>query len=541
MYEGMKKIYSFFLFLLVLAVAPPAAKASDILVGLGTEVTALDQLTEGTRIVLYCSGRGGYVKSIGDYKIGLRQLETSTPASGYFLWTVTNLQTTDTGVTFRLKDADGGFMSNFDGSRIATTSPESTAGVFTATAGTESGFWSITDARGIYFNGNAVASGGENFVGWHEAGGSSNYKIYLPEVEDMRTISSTFFCMDKSVRSTVRTADGRDLVITTATLVGDTVQMPEHEALLYYSLEEYEDPDGELLPAGVPYVAGPDSPDELYFVLYFRPWLTVTLNCVTATDARVFFTKTVRVPVGGILPLPTQKEVGRGYWLTSTEYENYVVTEDETITLVYEEGDALPVRTTTIVDGAFAPGTRFYNLRLNGRYVFAGSSDPQVKVTSSLPDDDDSYRWAFVKGGKDGSVMVYNKLWGAGVAMSATGSDNATPILMAEPSDGANAVFEVKDNGDGFCLVYVDTPHASMNLFGNGAELKLWNSSYSLTDGNNRFEFVELPLEGDITGIGAVQGAERAAGGAVYDLGGRRVAQPRRGVYIRGRRKVFVK
>ena len=80
-----------------------------------------------------------------------------------------------------------------------------------------------------------------------------------------------------------------------------------------------------------------------------------------------------------------------------------------------------------------------------------------------------------------------------------------------------------------------------MNLFGNGAELKLWNSSYSLTDGNSRFEFVELPLEGDITGIGAVQGAERAAGGAVYDLGGRRVAQPRRGVYIRGRRKVFVK
>lgn len=301
-------------------------------------------LPRARSVVFFCSGRGGYVKSIGNHKVGLRTLETGTPASAAYLRTVCNVEPQADGVKFQLRANDGGLMTNFDGSRRVNTDPKSTAGTFTLTQGTSGGYWSIRDANGMYFNGDGVSGGGENFCGWNEAGGSSDYKVYFPEVKDAKLIKTTFFCMNRATMSPIRTADGDDLILSGKFLTGETVTFPTDDALHYYDLVQYEDGEGELHPASEPCVLPGDAEDEQDFILYYDPWPTVIIECVVGEgeDARVFYTKTVRVAKGDILPLPTKAEIGRGYDLLSTEYDNYVVQGDEVITLRYEAVDPLP-------------------------------------------------------------------------------------------------------------------------------------------------------------------------------------------------------
>ncbi len=501
----MKKIYSFLLVLLAFATGMPTTKAADILVDLGTAVADLSQLQEGSKVVFYNNGRQGYLMESNDNTLGLRQLETGTPASGAFIWTVTNLQQTAGGVQFQLAGASGGKMSNFSGNPLkATTAAGSEAGTFTVTVSdAANGLYNIADANGQYFNGNPVAQGGENFVGWGATGGNSNYKIYLPEIENKLTVPVTFYCVDQATGSPIQTASQTDLIITALVVPGDTVAFPTHASLQYYTLMEYDAPDGDTYAAGTPFVLDETTEESVDFTLYYEAWPTVTINCVTGNgaDAELFFTKTVRLEKGSILTLPTASEIGRGYKLLTTDYNDYTVTQDEVITLVYEKVEVpLPVKTTTIADGQFAEGTTFYNMKSNGWYAYAQPAEAQVKMAQSVDQNmADNFQWAFVRG-EEGSVVIYNKARGAGVAVTAANSNEATPILMSEITDGVNAYFEFKDNGDGFNLVYQGTPHASISRHGGGqnTDLKFWNNAGSLNDANCRFVFERVLTDEEI-------------------------------------------
>lgn len=534
----MKQLY-FFLTVVLSMLMSLQARADEVLAGLGSELSAPAQLTEGTTVVFYCAGRGGYVKSIENHKVGLRTLETGTPASAAYLWTVCNVEPQADGVKFQLRANDGGLMTNFDGSRRVNTSPGNTAGTFTLTAGTSGGYWSIRDANGMYFNGDAVSGGGENFCGWNEAGGSSDYKIYLPEVKDVRLINTTFFCLDRVTMTPIRTADGDDLILSGRFLTGETVTFPTDDALRYYDLVQYEDGEGELHPASEPCVLPDDAEDEQDFILYYQPWPTVVIECVVGEgeDARVFYSKTVRVAKGDILPLPTKAEIGRGYNLLSTEYDNYVVRGDEVITLVYETVDTFPVKATTIVDGKLAPETQYYYINMDGHYLLATRSNPNLRIVDVDPTGKKTHMWAFVKGKADNSVIVYNRILGAAKAMTAAGTTNETQVTMAAPSARNNAEFELKDNGNGYTLVYTGTAHVCMTIYNHGTYIKMWNDAEGLTSSDCRMIFEPVVEE---TGIDDVTEGGASADDAVYDLSGRRVAHPGKGIYIRGGHKVVL-
>lgn len=103
------------------------------------------------------------------------------------------------------------------------------------------------------------------------------------------------------------------------------------------------------------------------------------------------------------------------YTFVSMDYSG-TVTEDKTVTIEYTKN--YPFETTTIVDGQFAAGTKWYMNKIHpgqDKYWQYVANDVIVNATPSYTDDD-AYQWCFTGNTVDG-FKIYNKKAGANVMM----------------------------------------------------------------------------------------------------------------------------
>lgn len=475
----MKKIYSL-LCAFVAMLCASTASASDVVTSVGTAVTDIAQLTEGTKVLFYQNSFGGYLKENSSNGLDLTaDIELGAIASGDYIWTVSHVQNTGDGVSLWLTSNRGNHIATFtdynDGYSRYRTTTGAEAGTYTITPDASGAdLFNIGDVNGVYFNGQA----GPKFVGWNSAGGNSCYKIYIPEIEDKTSVTVTIACFNM--------ADNEQIQVESSLHAPGTVlSMPVIE---HYSFVMGMDPSGDMFEEPT-YTVTEDDPQELS--VYYEQWPYITINCVDEQGNPLRDSYSFYAEKGSKLQLP---DVGIGYELVNEKYADYTITADEVITLVYRQAEnPFPFETTTIVDGNFAEGTKFYLMRVADYYAYAPEDEAQAKVSTEYDAEDDAYLWAFTGNINDG-VTIYNKAKGTTMSLYAANSANATPLEM-QSNESNKTTFDIKVNTNGgFCIIYHGTDNVSISRFGGqqNVDLKFWAAGASLSDANCNFTFVNL-------------------------------------------------
>ncbi len=217
-----------------------------------------------------------------------------------------------------------------------------------------------------------------------------------------------------------------------------------------------------------------------------------------------------------------------------------VGTADTTIVLHYN-ADPLPFEATTVADGAFAADTKWYGMLFNGGYLTY--NDGKLVLTADAAELTDNMLWAFT-GDLANGYCIYNKSVGAAQALYV---DMATIDNFVAPVMAANGTpFALGKGWNGVVSMYVSVeqegsiiPLALNNFEGKG-EIVFYSGEYieqCLSDENSHIDFIDSD---DTSSIDSVV-AEGAGKGAIYDLSGRVVVNPAKGIYIQNGKKVILK
>ena len=168
---------------------------------------------------------------------------------------------------------------------------------------------------------------------------------------------------------------------------------------------------------------------------------------------------------------------------------------------VQEEG--IPFLTTRIIDGKFAPSTRWYTMDIrSGKLLQATDERILCAPADTLTR---SHLWCFT-GSKAQGYTIYNYAYGTGYAAHAASSDNRTLVRMekAEAGDGGSSLFLVSQNASGgINLYYPGNASSCWNDFGNEGYIALWNDGNAPSDGGSSIVFCEcdpslLPAEPEV-------------------------------------------
>lgn len=511
----MRKVYFFFSLLLAFFGAA-SVQAEDVVTAIGSPITSLSQLSEGARVLIYCQGqidpahyeygtRSAFVKEQTDGSMVLsRQLELDASSNVAFIWTVEGL--TDQGdgtISVKLKGNSGNYVTTFSGNN-AQGQTGTSADVFTIEPNAEAGdtIFGIKDVNGIYFNGkNIDGQGGmgdpATFVGWSEAGGNSNYMIYLPTLEDKDLLSVSLTCLTTEWEP----IPGYEETIEKVATAGEVLTAPE---IPNHTFNRAEDANtGEEVE--FPYTVEDNA--ELF--LYYEPWPYVTLNLVDEDGNPIAASVEGYYEPGSTLVIPNVF----GYELVNTEYEGYVVNEDDIITLIFRKG-GLPFVPTTVADGEFADGTKWYTMKIRSTKYLQYAEGGAVNCVSSVDTDDESILWCFT-GNETEGYKIYNKAAGAGMILWAASSANAEALVMTEESSATEPnTFELGGNGDGFYFKLFGTSNSYANDFGGEGILKFWSSDAGISDAGSRIVFTEYdPIAMALAAYASYLSTEDCVGG----------------------------
>lgn len=208
--------------------------------------------------------------------------------------------------------------------------------------------------------------------------------------------------------------------------------------------------------------------------------------------------------------------------------------------------------TTKIVDGNFAEGTSWYTIQIGqqGYVLFdnAGASYIPLNVTAIDPEND-AHLWCFVGNDEDG-YKLYNKQAGASKVLAAptammgkTGADSH-PIMQPESAlpQGYIALWNFEDSDD---LGSTDVAYAYMYEVGYNSnkvnnrddKLAFWNEG---ADAGSTLQ-IRFAMKSPVVGVDNIFTDDADAPLLIYDLMGRRVATPDRGLYIINGKKVYIK
>lgn len=193
----MKKIYSF-LMACVLGASALTATAERVVTAMtdrGSQLTSVDQLSQGKKVLFRATSRDGYLFE-NENKLWLSRGVPSSGTSSYYLFTVDTFEKSGEQAIITLKTPQNFFIPTLVSGNSPTINAESTAMQFTLTRANTQGaavgdtIWYIQDLNGMYFNGNQLVNNSAlfgtygTFAGWNEAGGNSQYQIFLPEVTE---------------------------------------------------------------------------------------------------------------------------------------------------------------------------------------------------------------------------------------------------------------------------------------------------------------------------------------------------------------------
>lgn len=198
----MKKIYSFLMACVLgaSALTATAERTVTAMTNRGPAVTSLDQITPGKKVLFRATSRDGYlfenVFSNNENKLWLSRGVPSSGTSSYYLFTVATYNNEGSQATFTLTTPKGYAVPELVSGQSPVIGANSVGTTFTLTQANTTNpalgdsIWYIQDLNGMYFNGNQLVSNNPlfgtygTFAGWNEAGGNSQYQIFLPEVTE---------------------------------------------------------------------------------------------------------------------------------------------------------------------------------------------------------------------------------------------------------------------------------------------------------------------------------------------------------------------
>lgn len=501
----MKKFYSFLIMMMLCTVQ---AIAIDIVTSYSGPVKDMSQLAVGDKLLLFCNGptdpndkeygtRNAFMREVDDNFVKIsRDLRVGTKESSDYVWTVLSYEQLDeVSYQLSLQSPRGNYLPTFiddldtygQWSRWmgrTVSQDEGTPGLLTITISevADSLFY-IFDENGVYFNGQEIpkgaTTGSANFVGWNSPGANSLYMIYKAETEAHDTYAITMLLEDENGE---REEDGE---ITVQGLMGDTIQAPAWEN--HSLVRAYDFDKDEYIE--FPYIVDGSEP---YLILTYETWPYVTIDCVDADTEELIFSTASYIQKGQKLPLPTDQQVGLGYTLITEGYDNFTITEDVSIRLEYRrDGRGLPFEPTTVENGQFAPGTKWYLMKIRGtKDLSYNENDLGIKCTA-LTEYTDSALFAFSGNMQDG-FKIYNKVTGPDQILWASDGNDGTAVFFAPEADTqAPNTFDISFNNDGFSLKLHSTANAYVNDFANAGVLKFWANNAGATDAGSKITFRE--------------------------------------------------
>ncbi len=528
----MKKIYFFLLGLFALA-GLNSAQAREVITDTSTWVTDLTTLKQGDKLMLYCYGvstRRAFIMespteiNAGDEASGLyqvllnRNFKLGTMASSNYIFTVTDYSVAEDGQSAQIKltAASGHVFGNFpyvesstyekwpgklydDASQIADLTITPVDGDNAAP-----GRYYILDQNGVYFNGQIVGSDGTGkFVGWNSTGDNSIYMFKTATVEDKSTLSGTIIT---ETEDGIQVGEGS---YDKEVLPGDSITAMAFEH--YSFLKAYDADDNEVT---LPYhindeVLGPDG--TFYLRMIYAAWPEVTIQGVDE-DGNELYTNIAYRELGTKFTAPNEAAVKLGYELVTTEYNDHVyTTEDDQAmwTLTYKKNPTagLPFTPTTVTDGKFADGTKYYTLSIAGaRPIYSMNEDStgvNIRHTGMVNDSVEYYSWAFT-GNLDEGFEIYNLANGAAKKVYLESSANGSPAKLgtaeeiAALPEGATSKFSLLANSrGGYTFYHPADATACLNQFGgaNSTTLATWTNGNSPADANSNIVITEITAE----------------------------------------------
>lgn len=196
------------------------------------------------------------------------------------------------------------------------------------------------------------------------------------------------------------------------------------------------------------------------------------------------------------------------YTKKGVEYPNYTVTIPEgveaaakpegNVTQLYEVKEiamnysGLPFELTTITDGVFAEGTKWYYLTMRSKGV---TYDPATgKALANNPATKDAKNmFAFVGNPIDG-YSIYNYVAGADKVFWRGNDDNGGRVFFTKVSETDGRTWELHENGNkGFVFKMKGTANGWLNDHKN--DLAIWNYGLGATDDGSTITFAEVPAD----------------------------------------------
>ncbi|MBP3830071.1 MAG: hypothetical protein ILA06_07215 [Bacteroidaceae bacterium] len=252
----------------------------------------------------------------------------------------------------------------------------------------------------------------------------------------------------------------------------------------------------------------------------------VEIACNLVEDGEVTATETATVAVGFAPVAPAAfKDKFHGLYSLTPDVE---VVAKETTVVNFTPAWAGPFEFSESFEGA-----KWYNMTIRGSYYVAVDETepyyPKADKTLNVAES----QWAFkAVEGEPFQIIVWNRAFDEGSSLSVDG-DN---VVMRE----GEAKWEIFGNGDGFVMRPVgggENDWVNQNG-GSSGPLQFWKNAAGKTDNGSTFRVEEAP---DLYDAIHDVNADTKVDGVIYDIAGRRVAQPTKGVFIINRKKVAVK
>lgn len=198
-------------------------------------------------------------------------------------------------------------------------------------------------------------------------------------------------------------------------------------------------------------------------------------------------------------------------------YPTGTVSTDATFDIPVAVSSSFPVELGTVTDGKFMPGTKFYTMKLKGKFVCKDANNDYFTASSESSDNNsDAYLFAMT-GDIANGFNLYNTAVGAGKV-----------IYDNNPVDSNNDPIPTEANPNGKWSI---GKHPSGKIWmrqGNSgtwymnsraSKLGFWNSSSSVGDGGSEIEFAfvkEVPVSLTQTGKIYTIKAKDAARGVLF-------------------------
>ena len=148
---------------------------------------------------------------------------------------------------------------------------------------------------------------------------------------------------------------------------------------------------------------------------------------------------------------------------------------------------AVPFEPTTIADGKFADGTKWYTMQIAGAgyYLYSGSGQTYLPLDRTTTTLDDTELWCFVGSEADG-FAIYNKATGTAQQLGAPND----PANSKWGTTGANAYAILKDPGaSGYSYLWDFSSSSDLSGKSGWYIAEHGQSSYALNNRGNKLAF----------------------------------------------------